>query len=34
MKGNVFSFPLLARRAIDEGNVGIYRVNIGMEGRD
>ena len=31
---NVFSFPLLARRAITEGNEGMYRVNIGMEGRD
>ena len=27
-------FPLFARRAIAEGNVGMYRVSIGMEGRD
>ena len=34
MKGNVFSFPLLVRRTIEERNVVVYRVNIGMEGRD
>ena len=34
MKGNVFSFPLFARRAIDEDSWVVYRVNIGIEGRD
>ena len=28
------SFPLFARRAIDEDSWEVYRVNIGIEGRD
>ena len=34
IKRNDYSFPLLARRAIDERNAVVYRVNIGMEGKD